>query len=121
MVAAWSNHQRLDDGAADSARPYAQRVLIETERLLLRELVMGDLEELVAWHRDREVARFVRTLDRAQAEERLRANEREWRERGHGMLAVIERDSKRLVGSSGLAGIRSSSRRRWPRGCCRSQ
>ncbi len=77
-------------------------MLIETERLLLRELVMADLDEFVALHRDPEVVRFVRALDRAQAEERLQANEQEWEQRGHGMLAVLERDSGRFLGRVGL-------------------
>jgi ribosomal protein S18 acetylase RimI-like enzyme len=57
-------------------------VLIETERLLLRRLVMADLDEFLALHRDPEVVRFVHALDRTQAEERLRASEQEWGERG---------------------------------------
>ncbi len=37
-----------------------------------------------------------------QAEERLRANEGEWRERGHGTFAVIDRDQSRFIGRVGL-------------------
>jgi RimJ/RimL family protein N-acetyltransferase len=77
-------------------------VLIETERLALRPLAMGDLDEFVALHRDPEVVRFVRTLDRAQAEERLRTNEREWEERGHGLFAILDRLDGRLLGRVGL-------------------
>jgi RimJ/RimL family protein N-acetyltransferase len=75
---------------------------LETERLLLRRLTPADLDEFVALHRDPEVVRFVRSLDRAQAEERLRANEREWVERGHGMLAILARDDGRFLGRVGL-------------------
>ncbi len=89
--------------AGDGGRgPYAPGVLIETERLLLRALVMDDLDEFATLHRDPEVVRFVRALDRGQAEERLRANEQEWAERGHGMLAVLDRSSGRLLGRVGL-------------------
>jgi RimJ/RimL family protein N-acetyltransferase len=77
-------------------------VLIETERLVLRRLVMTDLDEFVTLHADPEVVRFVRALDRAQAEERLRVNEREWGERGHGLLAVLDRSSGRFLGRVGL-------------------
>lgn len=77
-------------------------MLIETERLLLRELVLDDLDEFVALHRDPEVVRFVRALGRAQAEERLRANEQEWGERSHGMLAVLDRATGRFLGRVGL-------------------
>jgi RimJ/RimL family protein N-acetyltransferase len=77
-------------------------VLIETERLVLRRLVMADLDEFAALHRDPEVVRFVGALDRAQAKERLRANEQEWGERGHGMLGVLDRSSGRFLGRVGL-------------------
>jgi RimJ/RimL family protein N-acetyltransferase len=77
-------------------------VLIETDRLVLRPLAMSDLDEFVALHRDPEVVRFVRSLDRAQAEERLRANEREWAERDHGLFAILDRLGGRLLGRVGL-------------------
>jgi len=77
-------------------------VRIETERLLLRPLVMADLDEFVEMHRDAEVVRFVRALDRAQASERLAANESEWKLRGHGMLTVLERSNNRFLGRVGL-------------------
>jgi RimJ/RimL family protein N-acetyltransferase len=83
-------------------RSYAGCVLIETERLLLRQLAMADLDEFVVLHCDPEVVRFVRTLDRAQAAERLRANEQEWGERGHGMLAILDHTGGRLLGRVGL-------------------
>ncbi len=77
-------------------------MLIETRRLVLRPLAMADLDEFVGLHGDPEVVRFVRTLDRGQAEERLRASEREWVERGHGLLAVLDRSTGRLLGRVGL-------------------
>jgi RimJ/RimL family protein N-acetyltransferase len=77
-------------------------MLIETERLLLRPLVLDDLEEFVAVHRDPEVTRFVRALDRAQAAQRLRANEREWQERGYGFWAVLEATRGLLLGRVGF-------------------
>ena len=77
-------------------------MLIETERLMLRRLVMADLDEFVLLHRDPEVVKFVRTLDRAQAERRLKDNEQEWGERGHGLLAVLGRSSGQLFGRVGL-------------------
>lgn len=73
-------------------------MLIETERLVLWPLAMADLDEFVALHHDPDVVRFVRTLDRAQAEERLRANEQEWGERGHGLFAILDRLDSCLLG-----------------------
>ncbi len=63
---------------------------------------MADLDEFAELHRDPEVVRFVQALDRVQAEKRLQANEQEWRERGHGLLAVLDRSSGRLLGRVGL-------------------
>jgi RimJ/RimL family protein N-acetyltransferase len=77
-------------------------VSIETKRLLLCPLVPGDLDEFVALHDDPEVTRFIRRLERSKAKERLRLNEREWLERGHGMFAVRDRVSGRFLGRAGL-------------------
>jgi RimJ/RimL family protein N-acetyltransferase len=77
-------------------------VLIETDRLLLRPIETGDLDDFAALHLDPEVTRFIRPLDRAQAEERLRQAEREWAERGYGLLAVLDRASGRFQGRVGL-------------------
>lgn len=63
---------------------------------------MGDLEELVALHADPAVTEFIRPLDRAAAEERLRRNDVEWGERGHGLLAVLDRDNGAFLGRCGL-------------------
>jgi RimJ/RimL family protein N-acetyltransferase/predicted nucleotidyltransferase len=77
-------------------------VLIETERLVLRPIEAGDLDNFVSLHADREVTRFIRPLDRATAKERLELAHCEWLERRHGMLAVIERTTGRFVGRAGL-------------------
>jgi RimJ/RimL family protein N-acetyltransferase len=77
-------------------------VVIETERLLLRPLVLGDIDDFVALHDDPEVTRFIRRLKRPKAEERLRLNEREWLERGHGMFAVLDRFTRAFLGRAGL-------------------
>jgi RimJ/RimL family protein N-acetyltransferase len=77
-------------------------VPIETERLLLRPMGMGDLDEFAALHLDPEVTRFIRPLDRAAAEEQLRRNESEWLERGHGLLTVLDRRDGDFLGRCGL-------------------
>jgi RimJ/RimL family protein N-acetyltransferase len=82
---------------------YARGVLlIETERLRLRPMEMGDLDEFAALHADPEVTQFIRPLGRAGAEERLRRDEGEWRERGHGLLAILDRESDAFLGRCGL-------------------
>jgi RimJ/RimL family protein N-acetyltransferase len=77
-------------------------VLIETERLRLRPMEIGDLDEFVALHADPEVTEFIRPLDRTAAEERLRRDEVEWRERGHGLLAILDHESGSFLGRCGL-------------------
>ena len=77
-------------------------MLIETERLVLRPIGLGDLDEFAALHADPEVTRFVRPLDRAAAKERLVLAEREWIEQGYGMLAVLDRADERFLGRAGL-------------------
>ena len=77
-------------------------MVIETERLLLRPLKAADLGEFAGLHEDPDVARFIRRLDRSEAEKRLLALAREWRERGHGMFAVLDRADGRFIGRAGL-------------------
>jgi RimJ/RimL family protein N-acetyltransferase len=77
-------------------------VIIETRRLRLRPMEPSDLDEFAALHADPEVTRFIRPLDRAAARERLRLDESEWLERGHGLLAVLDRESGAFLGRCGL-------------------
>jgi len=77
-------------------------VVIETERLRLRQLRIGGLDEIVALHAKPEVARFMRPLPRERAIERLEACEREWADRGSGLLAIVSRGSGRFLGRAGL-------------------
>ncbi len=75
---------------------------IETPRLLLRRFSIEDLDDFATLHADPEVTRFVLPLDRGEAEERLRKDDREWEERGHGLLAVTDKESGRFLGRTGL-------------------
>jgi RimJ/RimL family protein N-acetyltransferase len=77
-------------------------VPIETQRLQLRPIELGDLDEFVALHTDPEVTQFIRPLDRAAAKERLYRDEDEWLRRGHGILAVLDRESGAFLGRCGL-------------------
>jgi RimJ/RimL family protein N-acetyltransferase len=73
-------------------------VLLETRRLVLRPISLEDSDEFVALHADPEVTRCVSSFDRPRAEERLRKNDEEWRQRGHGLLAVLDRKSGEFLG-----------------------
>jgi RimJ/RimL family protein N-acetyltransferase len=81
-------------------------VLLETERLLLRPLGAGDLDDFAALLADPDVTRFVSRLTRDEAAERIRADEAEWRQRGHGILVVSHRESGEFLGRAGI--------KRWP-------
>lgn len=76
--------------------------MIETRRLRLRPMEPGDLDQFVALHADPEVTEFVRPLDRAAAKERLDRDHGEWRERGHGLLAMLDLRNGAFLGRCGL-------------------
>jgi RimJ/RimL family protein N-acetyltransferase len=95
----------LDDSARVGATlgPSNSRcVQIQTERLLLRQLALADLDEFVAVHADAAVTRFVPSFAPDQAVARIRLDQREWAERGHGLMAIVERDTSRFIGRAGL-------------------
>jgi RimJ/RimL family protein N-acetyltransferase len=75
---------------------------IETDRLLLRPLTIADLEEFLALHAEPEVIATLGPCSRSTAVERLNNYELEWQERGYGLVALLERDTGRFVGRSGL-------------------
>jgi RimJ/RimL family protein N-acetyltransferase len=77
-------------------------MVIETDRLLLRPLTTADVDEVVAMHAMPEVVRTMGTFRRSSTVTRLEQNEQEWRERGRGLVAIIERASGRFLGRSGL-------------------
>jgi RimJ/RimL family protein N-acetyltransferase len=77
-------------------------VHIETERLYLRPMDMSDLDDFVALHADPEVSRYVRTFNHDEAIERLRRDEHEWREYGHGLFALLACDDGRFLGRVAL-------------------
>jgi RimJ/RimL family protein N-acetyltransferase len=77
-------------------------VRIETDRLILRPLVVTDLDDVVELHAAPEVVRTMGAYERSAALTRLERNELEWAERGHGLVAIVERASGRFLGRSGL-------------------
>jgi RimJ/RimL family protein N-acetyltransferase len=77
-------------------------LLIETPRLALRPIKLDDLDEFVAPHADPEMTQFISPLDRAAAEERLHRDASEWEQRGHGLLAVPDRENGAFLGRCGL-------------------
>lgn len=83
--------------------------MIETERLLLRRFEPRDFETLARFYNDDQVMRHMlpgRGLPRAEAQERAKSNihnyNDHWDRRGHGVWAVQDRVSGRLLGQCGL-------------------
>ncbi len=76
---------------------------LTTERLELRAFTEADFETWAGIVADPEVARYIGGVrDRMQAWLRIAAYLGHWQLRGYGQWAVVERDSGRLVGRSGL-------------------
>lgn len=75
---------------------------LETERLVLRPMGPEDLDAFLELHAAPEVIRSYGAYDREHALERLRADARQWRERGYGLLALIDRRTGLFAGRVGL-------------------
>jgi RimJ/RimL family protein N-acetyltransferase len=75
---------------------------IETERLLLDRLTPADLDEFVAMHAEPAVLEFMPPVDRRAASDRFARDERDWHERGHGLVAIRARGTGRFLGRTGL-------------------
>ncbi len=81
------------------------QLLFETERLLVRELLPQDLDALLAVYGDAEAMRWVgdgQPITREQCERWLDVTDNNYRQRGYGMAALIERNTASLVGFCGL-------------------
>jgi [ribosomal protein S5]-alanine N-acetyltransferase len=80
-------------------------VILETSRLLLRHLVMDDLDELFALYRNPEIRRYFPegVLTRDETREEL-----EWHMHGHprhpelGLWATVYKESGKFIGRCGL-------------------
>jgi RimJ/RimL family protein N-acetyltransferase len=75
---------------------------LETERLRLRAVETGDVDQLVRLHDNPLVARYLGVHDRDWYEWRIGASEEEWDERGHGFVVVLDAESGRFLGRTGL-------------------
>jgi ribosomal-protein-alanine N-acetyltransferase len=80
-------------------------IILETDRLLLRHLVMEDLDNLFALYRDPEIRRYfpegVLSLEETQ-------EELEWHMNGHprhpelGLWATVQKETGKFIGRCGL-------------------
>jgi ribosomal-protein-alanine N-acetyltransferase len=77
--------------------------ILETERLLLREFVHGDVDALAAVISDPETMRFYpERRDRAGVGSWIERNRRRYRDDGHGLWAMVLKSSGEVMGDCGL-------------------
>jgi RimJ/RimL family protein N-acetyltransferase len=76
--------------------------LLETDRLLLRPVEPGDLDELVRLHEDPAVARFIGTPSRAWLAERIGKSREDGPAPRHGLLAILDGADGAFLGRTGL-------------------
>ncbi|MBC8064462.1 MAG: GNAT family N-acetyltransferase [Chlorobia bacterium] len=80
-------------------------VLFETNRLLARRLTKGDVESMFAVYGDHETVRYVGDsvpLDRDGCRRWLTVTDRNFAQRGYGMFAIVDRESKETIGFAGI-------------------
>ena len=75
---------------------------IDTDRLYLRPMTVHDVDDLFALHSEPGVREFMRAFDRDQVIERLRRDDQDWSEYGHGLFALLSSDDGRFLGRIGL-------------------
>lgn len=79
--------------------------MIETDRLILREISFEDRDELFELHTDPEVQKYtgesvVQSLD--QIDRAIRKRHRDYSQYGFGRLTTIKKDTHEFIGWSGL-------------------
>ncbi len=79
------------------------KVILETERLALREMTMDDVDDLALILSDPETMRYYpQPLDRRGVEEWIERNLNRYEQYGHGHWAVILKSERKFAGSCGL-------------------
>ena len=78
-------------------------LVLETERLFLREMALPDLDFVAAMLGDSDVMRFYpRPLSRIEARGWIKRQLARYSEHGHGLWLAVERTTGRPVGQAGL-------------------
>ena len=78
-------------------------MILETERLLLREFVPGDVDALAAVLSDPETMRYYpAVLDRDGVAAWIERNRRRYTDAGHGLWAMVSKSSGEVIGDCGL-------------------
>ena len=90
--------------AASTASTTFWGVLVETERLLLRDWRASDEAPFAAMNADPEVTRYLRgPMSRADSDELLARIRGHWQQHGYGLYAVEVKESGAFAGFVGLA------------------
>jgi RimJ/RimL family protein N-acetyltransferase len=76
--------------------------VIQTQRLILRRVTTNDLDEMVQFMAAPEIAQFLGTFTRDEADTWLAEVNHSWTELGYGRLAITDRRTGRLLGRTGL-------------------
>jgi RimJ/RimL family protein N-acetyltransferase len=79
------------------------KIVIETDRLFLREFAPADLAALFRVLCDRETMRFYpMTLDESAAEEWIARNQQRYATQGHGLWAMDLKSTGEMIGDCGI-------------------
>jgi RimJ/RimL family protein N-acetyltransferase len=79
------------------------KVILETERLILREMTMDDADDLALILSDPETMRYYpQPYDRRGVEEWIERNLKRYEQYGHGLWAVILKSEQKFIGNCGL-------------------
>lgn len=79
------------------------RILIETDRLILREITQDDFDDLLEIWGDAETLQFFpKTLNQQEMTEWINRNLKRYESYGHGLWAVILKHDLTFVGDCGL-------------------
>lgn len=80
--------------------------IIETSRTVLRKLTMNDLNDLAAMFSNPRVMKYLglngQPVSKAETRELLESMIRFWQVKGYGRMAVISRQTDKLIGIAGL-------------------
>ncbi len=80
------------------------KIIVETPRLVLREMTLDDVDFIASLLTDREIMRFyAQDYTRSDADAWVRRQLDRYARDGHGMYLVLERDTGAPVGQVGLA------------------
>jgi RimJ/RimL family protein N-acetyltransferase len=79
---------------------------LQTERLAMRPPEEGDVDDLLRFHDDPLVLKVFGAADRDEVAEWAAIARRDWDQRGHGRVVLLDREDGSFLGRSGL--------RHWP-------